>query len=209
MGLFGQMYYRSEMDVDVSMWGAYGPRPEPDHDLDELFGSMSATAEIVIACTVAQAWALIASVERIGEFSPECVEAWWMPDHPSRVAGGRFEGRNRMVGPAGVREWIRPCDVLVWEPGRRFAWTVGDRYDGTPSSRWTFSITPIPGGVHLRQEFHHVPDGLSGLRHWAEADLSRAASLVAQRAADLEKAMAATLQRMKAVLEREKAPPST
>jgi hypothetical protein len=200
------MHYRSDMDADVSMWGSYGPRPEPNHDLDELFGSMSANAEIVIACTVAQVWDLVSSVERIGEFSPECVEAWWIPDHPARVAGGRFEGRNRVVDEDGVREWIRPCDVLVWDPDRQFSWTVGDRYDGTPSSRWTFSITPGEAGVHLRQEFQHAPDGLSGLRHWAEADPTHAAALVAQRAAGLENGMAATLARMKSVLEREDPP---
>ncbi len=194
------------------MWGRYGPRPEPNHDLDGLFGSMRATAEIEIDSTVERVWELVSAVERIGEFSPECIEAWWVPDPGGRSEGGagrRFEGRNRKVDHDHVSEWIRPCDVLVWEPRRRFSWTVGDRYDGTPSSRWTFSITPIPGRVHLRQEFHHAPDGLSGLRHWAEADPSGAPALVAQRAADLEEAMAATLQRMKAVLEGEKAPTST
>jgi len=129
------------------------------------------------------------------------VEAWWVPDRPARVAGGRFEGRNRVVEGDGVREWVRPCDVLVWDPGECFSWTVGDRYDGTPSSSWSFSLDPCESGVIVRQAFRHAPDGLSGLRHWAEEDPVRAPELLAKRTSSLEIGMAATLARMKAVLE--------
>jgi uncharacterized protein YndB with AHSA1/START domain len=189
------------MPGSVSMWGTYGLRPEPNHDLDELFEGMRAGAQIDIASTLERVWDLVSTVERIGEFSPECVEAWWVPDRPARVAGGRFEGRNRVLEEDGVREWIRPCDVLVWDPGECFSWTVGDRYDGTPSSMWSFSLSRSQTGVLVRQAFRHAAEGLSGLRHWAEEDPSRAPALVAQRTASLEIGMAATLARMKAVLE--------
>jgi hypothetical protein len=164
---------------------------------------MTAAAEVEVSCSAGEAWDLVSNVERIGEFSPECVQAWWVADRPARAVGGRFEGRNRKVDADGIREWIRPCDVLVWQPGRQFSWAVGDRYDGTPASLWTISIKPGSSGVVLSQEFRHVPDGLSGLRHWAEADPERAADEVAARTADLERGMATTLGRMKAALERD------
>ena len=88
------------------MWGQYGPRPEPNHDLDTLFGSMSAAAEVEVACSPEAAWELISSIERIGEFSPECVDAWWTPDRPARAVGGRFEGRNRVVRGEQVAEHL-------------------------------------------------------------------------------------------------------
>lgn len=99
--------------------------------------------------------------------------------------------------------------MLVWEPGRPLSWAVGDRYDGTPSSHWTISIQPGSFGVVLRQEFQHVPDGLSGLRHVAEADPERAADEVARRSADLARGMATTLGRMKVLLERALADPQS
>ena len=193
--------YLAHVDADISMWGEYGPRPEPNHDLDALFGSMSATAEVEVSCSPEAAWDLISSIERIGEFSPECVDAWWTPDRPARAVGGRFEGRNRVVHGEHVAEWVRPCDVTAWDPGQQLAWSVGDRYDGTPSSRWSITIAPRPGGVLLRQEFQHEPDGLSGLRHRAEAHPAEAEQTVAERTVGLGQGMAATLARMKVVLE--------
>lgn len=76
------------MATHISLWGTYGPRPEPNHDLDELFGSMRAAAEIEVNCTPEQAWDLVASIERIGEFSPECVEAWWVAPARAKSPGG-------------------------------------------------------------------------------------------------------------------------
>ena len=193
--------YVAQVSIHLSMWGDYGPRPEPDHRLDALFGSLHALAQIEVQCTPTAAWNLISDVTRIGEFSPECVDAWWVPGRPAGSVGGRFEGRNRRVDAEEVYEWVRPCDVAVWQPEREFSWRVGDRYDGTPSSRWSFSIGTGLWGVTLRQEFWHEADGLSGLRHMAEAAPAEAAGIVSDRIAALEDGMRVTLQRMKTVLE--------
>ncbi|HET7901288.1 MAG TPA: SRPBCC family protein [Candidatus Nanopelagicales bacterium] len=191
------------MRTDVSMWGTYGDRPEPDHSLDALFGAMRAERSIDVACTPDRAWDLVASVERIGEFSPECVEARWLDPVAAIGVGARFEGRNRVEPPEGevAFEWVRPCTVDVWEPPRRFAWWVGDRYDGSPASWWCFEIAERPDGVRLTQRFRHRPDGLSGLRGGAEQDPAHATEFVAERLADLEVAMESTLARMKQVLD--------
>ena len=127
-----------------------------------------------------------------------------MADRPSRAVGGRFEGRNRRAVAEGFYKWVRPCDVVVWLPEREFSWTVGDRYDGSPASRWSFSIhtrSAESTRVTLRQDFWHEADGLSGLRHMAEAAPAEAARLVFDRTAVLEAGMTVTLQRMKTVLE--------
>jgi uncharacterized protein YndB with AHSA1/START domain len=180
--------------------GEHGPRPQPNHDLDPLFAAMTVTVEVSVACSVQDAWALVCAVERIGEFSPECVEAWWVPGYPARAVGGRFEGRNRVADAGGASDWIRPCEVVVFDPPREFAWTVGDRFDGTPATRWAFRVLPDRAGCIIRQEFRHYPDGLSGLRLHAEAHPELAADLVAGRQRDLRAGMAATLGRMSLVL---------
>lgn len=189
------------------MWGHYGPRPEPDHRFDGLFGSLHASAQIEVQCTSSAAWNLISDVTRIGEFSPECVDAWWVPGRPAGWVGGRFEGRNRRVDGEEVYEWVRPCDVVVWQPERAFSWTVGDRYDGTPASRWSFSIRAGASGVTLRQDFWHEADGLSGLRHMAEAAPAEASRIASDRIVALGDGMTETLQRMKTVLELESGSP--
>jgi len=186
--------------VRVERWGEHGPRPPLGHGLDPLFAAMTVAVEAVIPCPVAQAWALVCDVERIGEFSPECVAAWWLPGYPTRAVGGWFEGRNRVADGDDADEWIRPCEVVVFDPPCEFAWTVGDRFDGTPATRWAFQVLPHPTGCVIRQEFRHYPDGLSGLRLHAEAHPAQAAGLVAARQQDLRAAMAATLQRMSVVL---------
>ncbi len=190
------------MAVRVDRWGEHGPRPELNHALDPLFAAMTVVVERVVGCSVADAWALVCDVERIGEFSPECVAAWWMPGYPAHAVGGRFEGRNRVAGEPEDADggWIRPCEVVAYDPPREFAWVVGDRFDGTPAARWAFRVLDDPAGCRIRQELRHFPDGLSGLRLHAEAHPEQAVDLIATRQRDLRQAMAATLQRMSVAL---------
>ena len=190
-----------QMQVELSRWGTYGPRPEPNHALDAIFGAMTVGAECTVVRSLSHVWSLVSDITRIGEFSPECVEAWWVPGFGARAVGGRFEGRNRVIEGDVVVDWIRPCDVLIWEPEAAFSWSVGDRFDGTPSSTWTFRLRKAGDSMVLSQEFAHRPDGLSGLRVGAEADPARAADYVHTRTRDLQKAMTLTLARMKEVLE--------
>jgi hypothetical protein len=191
----------AHMQVELSQWGTHGPRPEPNHALDALFGAMTASAECTVAGSLAHVWALVSDITRIGEFSPECIEAWWVPGSAPRAVGGRFEGRNRAVVGDIAYDWIRPCDVLLWEPATHFAWSVGDRFDGTPATTWAFRLRSLGNSVLLRQEFAHCPDGLSGLRVSVESDPTRAADQVQARTGELHRAMVSTLARMKQVLE--------
>ena len=93
------------------------------------------------------------------------------------------------------------CTVTTAQPAERFSWTVGDRYDGTPATCWDIEIEAIASGCRIRQEFQHLPRGLSGIRHEADADPARADEIVRERVRDLTAAMNQTLQRTKRVLE--------
>jgi len=195
--------YGGRVPTTVSMWGEHGPRPALNHELDELFRLMTAVGSVDVDCSPQQAWALISDIERIGEFSPECVEAWWVEGFPPAGVGGRFEGRNRLVQGDDVLEWIRPCDVLEWDPPTSFSYTVGDRYDGSPATRWTFTVEPREGGARLRLAFAHLPDGLSGIRGAAESQPLDAPAIVKSRVAQLHGGIHQTLAAMKSVLEGE------
>jgi hypothetical protein len=141
----------------VSLWGTYGPRPEPNHVLDALFGSMTAEADIDVACEVAQAWDLVSTVERIGEFSPECVEAAWLPDHPRDWSGpgskAATASSTTMAQPSGfdlARCWsgIHPAvsrglSVIVsMALPRRGGHSRSQRSQGECASRSSSGTTP-------------------------------------------------------------------
>ena len=96
-------------------------------------------------------------------------------------------------------ESIRPCDVVPYDPARLFAYTVGDRFDATPATRWSYLITSANEGCLVRQEFAHLPDGLSGLRLRAE-ELDDAEVILAVRREKISAGMALTLERMRIVL---------
>jgi uncharacterized protein YndB with AHSA1/START domain len=188
--------------LHVSNWGesGNGRRPTPDPRVSAVVPAMGVTVQMAMTCKPELFWDLITSVERIGEFSPECAEAWWVEGFPARAVGGRFEGRNRIEGDGDTYEWTRPCDVVAYDPPRHFAYTVGDRFDGTPATRWTFRITPTDRGCVVQQQFEHLPDGLSGIRLQAE-QLDDAEAHIAQRRDMLRDGMTQTLERIRAVLE--------
>ncbi|WP_460824882.1 hypothetical protein [Nostocoides australiense] len=119
-----------------------------------------------------------------------------MDGFPARALGGRFGGRNRRVENGVPREWIGPCDVVAYDPARLFAYTVGDRFDATPATRWSYLITPTNEGCLVRQEFEHLPDGLSGLRLRAE-ELDDAEVIIAVRREEIRAGMTLTLERMR------------
>lgn len=167
------------METMVSQWGEEGERPTPNPRLDALFASMSAMQMTEIDCARFLAWELVSSIDRIGEFSPECVEAWWLDSNDIDSVGSRFGGRNRKILDTMIIEWIRLCTIDAWDPLTRFAWTVGDRFDGTPATKWEFELEGDDGHVLIRQRFQHLPDGLSGIRSGAEQNIDRA-SLVVQ-----------------------------
>jgi uncharacterized protein YndB with AHSA1/START domain len=197
------------MAGNVSMWGTYGDRPEPLAAHRELFAALEVRASVDVECPPAAAWALITDIGRIAEFSPECAGARWLDRAAAPGVGARFEGTNRVGDGDAAYTWIRPCTVTAYDPERVFAYEVGDRYDGTAASTWTFVIEPTgPGSCRIRQTFRHAPDGLSGLREIADSDRAQAEAIVRLRAADLQAGMTKTLQVMKSVLQAEAESPA-
>lgn len=181
------------MATAVSRVGESGPRPEPLAANDPLFADLTLTETVEVDAPPEAAYALVTDVARIGELSPECVQAEW-------VAPGVFEGTNRIAFGDDEYLWVRPCTVVADEPGRRWAYEVGDRFDATPATRWEFGFEALPGGrCRVTQTFTHLPHGLSGVRSQADADPANA-DVVAARARQLREGMRATLDAMRRVL---------
>lgn len=134
-------------------------------------------------------WDVLADVERMGEWSPECYRVEWLDGATSpATVGARFKGWNRF----GRMKWSMVCRVVDSDPGRRLAWTTmfGQR-DGT---RWTYRLEAAPdGGTELTESFEVLYLSLLGVV--AEDFVMR------HRDQKREQGMRETLQRIKAVVE--------
>jgi hypothetical protein len=158
--------------------------------LQALFEDFTVDVEVQIDAPPVAVWGLITDVARIGDFSPECVHAEWLDGATGPAVGARFAGTNRRMLPREftasdesadtIAEWTRPCTVIACEQPLVFAYVVGDRFDESPASEWTFDVVPEGNGSRLRQRFRHLPEGRTGTRLQADSQPERAAEIVAR-----------------------------
>ena len=93
-------------------------------------------------------WALLADLDRMGEWSPECYQVTWLDGagSPAEV-GARFRGRNRR-GPV---RWSMVCEVKTVEPGSEISWSTVQR--GRELVRWCYRFEPAEGGSDVTESF--------------------------------------------------------
>jgi carbon monoxide dehydrogenase subunit G len=130
-------------------------------------------------------WSLVANLDRMGEWSPECYRVIWLDgaSAPARV-GARFKGKNRW-GPV---RWSMTCEVKTAEPGREISWSTVQR--GRDVVTWRYQFEPEGEGTRIVESFevHSLP--LSA-RLFEDV-------LMVNRDAHREAAMRATLERINA-----------
>ena len=116
---------------------------------------------ITVAASPQALYALVSDVTRTGEWSPICRRCEW--DDPDRTGvGARFTGFNETP----QRSWQTRCTVVTAEPGRAFAWEVGEGY-----VRWGYTLRPTEGGTELTERWEFLPAGLQmfAARYGADA----------------------------------------
>src|ERR1700684_2881750 len=84
-------------------------------------------------------WALISDVTRIGSYSPETFEAEWLDGATGPAVGARVRGHVRRNGRGAV--YWTTCVVVGCEPGREFAFTVGEGAKALNTWRYRFEAT--------------------------------------------------------------------
>jgi uncharacterized protein YndB with AHSA1/START domain len=144
-------------------------------------------------------WALVADPERMGEFSPECDGGSWLDGADGPAVGARFVGRNHR----GDRAWETTSTVVQCEPGRVFAWAVGDA--GDASATWRYQFHPLKGGGTRLVESVEIGPGPSGLTAAVADAPDKEEAMVANRTDEHRRNMEATLARLKAVAEQDAA----
>jgi hypothetical protein len=127
---------------------------------------------------------LVADLERMGEWSPECYRVQWLDEATSPATpGARFQGWNRY----DERRWSVICEVKTAEPGRELAWSTLE--DGRELVRWRYLFEPAGGGTDLIESFEVV--WLPPTAEYTEDVLMR------DRDRRREEAMRTTLERIK------------
>ncbi|MDP8930656.1 MAG: SRPBCC family protein [Actinomycetota bacterium] len=137
---------------------------------------------------------LVADITRMGEWSPETVRCRWLDGATGPAVGARFKGYNRR----GRARWSNTLEVLAADPGREFAF----RRDLLPCGvcDWRCRMEPEGEDTRLTESYEVVkPDW--AITNWLNGKVLG----VADRDADLQEGMRATLARIKAVAEREHA----
>ena len=133
-------------------------------------------------------WALVSDLPGMGRLSPENAGGRWTGGATGPAVGAGFRGVNRN----GVRRWSTSVTVTDCEPGRSFAFDVASV--GLAVSRWSYEITPRPGGCTLTETWQDRRGALMGV-------LGKAVSGVGDRSAFTAQSIEQTLAAVKRVAE--------
>lgn len=147
-------------------------------------------ASVVIQADANRVWSMVTDVTRMGEWSPETERAEWLDGATGPSVGARFKGHNRR----GRTAWSTTCEVIESEPGRVFAFAVGQA--AKPQTVWRYRFEPVAGGVEVIESFElRKPLGFGSRL------VTRVTTGVKDRVADLEKGARTTLAALKQAAE--------
>ena len=150
----------------------------------------SFSESILVACPPEALYDLVSDVTRTGEWSPICAACWWDEGDGPRV-GAHFTGRN--VTPA--RTWDTRSEVVAAEPGREFAWMVGEGI-----VRWGYLLEPADGGTRLTETWELQPGAAA---FFARKYGEQAEAVLAERTEAARSGIPVTLAAIRSVAERE------
>lgn len=165
-------------------------------------------AEILIARTPEQVYAVITDLGRSGEWSSECRGGSWVSGEPATV-GAVFRGENFRApevvawAPVVRGEWTTESEVVTAEPGRSFAWAMRDKAGRKQQSVWGFDLEPAPEGCLLVHHFRmgDPTEGIQGIT--SEMTQEDKQLFFKEWSAKLERELGETVRRLKDVLERQ------
>ncbi len=167
-----------------------------------------AAADVLVDATPLQVYSVVSDLGRSGDWSEECVGGEWVEGEPATV-GAVFRGENHREkdvvawAPVVRGAWSTRSEVIAAEPGATFSWAIQDSAGRAQESVWTFDIEPDGTGSRLVHHFRMgaATEGIRGIT--AEMDAEQKQKFFADWGAKLEKDLAATVKRIKDVIEGE------
>jgi Polyketide cyclase / dehydrase and lipid transport len=115
---------------------------------------MHDSVTVHMKATPEQVWDLVSDVTRIGSYSPETFEAVWIDGATGPALGAKFRGHVKRNGKGPV--YWTTCTVTASEPGRVFAFGVGNKADA-PLNVWRYDIVPGGDGSDVTESFTLTP----------------------------------------------------
>ena len=149
---------------------------------------MHGSVSVHMAAPPERVWDLVSDVTKIGHFSPETFEAQWLDGATAPAVGVRFRGHVRRNGRGPV--YWTTCVIVACEPGREFAFTVGE--GSKALNTWRYTLRPTGGGTDVTESFA-LADKASIRLYWKLLGWARGRT----NAED----MRTTLERIRAVVE--------
>ena len=148
---------------------------------------LTGSTSLTIDRPVAEVFAAVTDIERMGEWSPECVACRWADGVDGPAVGAAFSGDNvAKAGPLTLKRWTTSSEITGYEPEAVFEFVAEDY------STWRYEFTAGDGSTVVTESFSFPsPTGVQKFLY--ETMMRRSKSMV--------KGMDATLERLKATLE--------
>ena len=113
---------------------------------------VAGSATTTIAAPIADVFAAVTDVTRMGEWSPECVACRWVGGATGPAVGAKFEGDNvATLGPITLKRWTTTSEVVEVEPNSSFEF-VAEGY-----SSWRYDFVERDGATIVTESFSHPP----------------------------------------------------
>jgi len=140
-------------------------------------------------------WPLVSDIGLMPGMSAELQSVQWLDGATGAALGARFVGRSRHEA---LGEWTTTSQIVEFEPGRVFAWAVGD--PGHPAAIWRFRLEHVDSGTGL-SEWVQLGPGRSGLSLAIDRMPDKEQKIVFVRMREFERNITATLARIKELAE--------
>lgn len=152
---------------------------------------MHAAVTLHIDAPPDKVWGLVTDITKMGQYSPEVVEAEWLGGATGPAVGARYRGHVRRNENFPVLYWTT-CEITECVPGKVFEFDVV--LGGRPVNKWRYEFKPgETGGTDVTESFD-LGDNLF-TKLWRPLG-----GFLRQRRN--ERDMLTTLERVKAVAER-------
>ncbi|HXQ62290.1 MAG TPA: SRPBCC family protein [Acidimicrobiales bacterium] len=110
---------------------------------------MRGSVTVHMAAPAETIWRVVSDVTTTGRFSPETFEAEWLDGATGPGVGVRFRGHVRRNGRGPV--YWTTCVIVASEPGREFAFTVGE--GSKALNTWRYTFEPSGDGTDVTESF--------------------------------------------------------
>ena len=137
----------------------------------------------------ARVWAMVADVNRMGEWSPECQRCQLLGGASRADVGTKFRGSNRRKGG-----WRTESTVTEAKTGEVFAFAVGRKAPDDPDTTWRYTFAPDGEGTLVTERFEITKEPGAVGRWFTKLGTG---VTWAERPDDLEAGMRETLERLK------------